>query len=75
MGEVINMVRSYESIHENYGPHNAHFIGLASDDDNEVIDYWMTQSHYNFIKFKSKLCLKAIYAIDKKIDTLSTNNF
>jgi hypothetical protein len=63
VSEVINMVRSYDSIHENYGPQNAHFIGLASEDGNEIVDYWMTQMHFNFVKFKGKLSLKAIYAI------------
>jgi serine/threonine protein kinase len=35
----------------------------------------MTQMHFNFIKFKGKLTLKAIYAIDKKIDILTVNQF
>lgn len=73
--EVINMVGSYESIHKNYGPQNAYFIGLASEDGNEIIDYWMTQMHFNFLRFKNKICLKAIYAIEKKIDVLTANQF
>ncbi len=69
------MVRSYESIHENYGPQNAHFVGLASEDGNEIIDYWMTQPQFNFVKFKSRVALKAIYAIERRIDVLTANQF
>jgi hypothetical protein len=57
------MVRSYDSIHETYGPQHSHFIGLASEDGNEIIDYWMTQMQFNFVSFKPKLCLRALYAL------------
>lgn len=62
--ELINMVASYESIHENYGPQGAHFIGLASVDNNVIVDYWVTQHSFNFLRFnKSRLFLKALYSI------------
>ena len=32
VAEVVNMVRSYEKIHEQYGPHHSFFLGLASAD-------------------------------------------
>lgn len=69
------MVRSYDNIHENYGPQGAYFIGLASADGKQIIDYWMTQPMFNFVKFGTKLSLKAIYSVEKKIDTLTANKF
>ena len=69
------MVASYESIHEHYGPENGYFIGLASIDGLQIVDYWMTQPMFNFVKFNHRLALKAIYSLEKKIDTLTTNQF
>ncbi len=43
---------------------DSHFIGLASKDNNPVIDYWLTQSELDFCRFtKKKLELKALYSI------------
>lgn len=75
VSDVISMVASYESIHENYGPENGFFIGLASMDGYEIVDYWMTQLGFNFGRFGSKLALKALYSMEKKIDTLTINQF
>lgn len=75
VAEVLNMVRSYEKIHQQYGPNNAFFLGLASSEDNEIIDYWMTQPQFTFSKFKTKIALKAIYTIDSKVDRISVNHF
>lgn len=67
------MVASYQNIHEQYGPSHAHFIGLATCDGHEIIDYWLTQPSFNFVKFHNKLVLKALYSIEKKIDNFTTN--
>jgi|JI10StandDraft_1071094.scaffolds.fasta_scaffold2690032_1 hypothetical protein len=75
VSDVITMVASYESIHDHYGPENAIFIGLASLEGLEIVDYWMTQPTFNFVRFHSKLALKAIYAMERKIDVLTTNQF
>lgn len=75
VSDVISMVASYENIHENYGPENAYFIGLASSEGYEIVDYWMTQQGFNFVKFGQKLALKALYSMERKIDVLTTNQF
>lgn len=73
--EVVSMVRSYEKIHQEYGPQHSFFLGLASADQNEIVDFWLTQPHFTFAKFKSKLLLKAIYTIEKQVDKISVNHF
>lgn len=71
--DVISMVASYENIHQQYGPSNNYFIGLASREGHEIIDYWLTQPHFNFVKFQNKLVLYALYSNEKKIDYFTTN--
>lgn len=73
VSDVINMVASYENIHQQYGPSNAYFIGLATCEGYQIIDYWLTQSNFNFTKFHNKLVLKALYSIEKKIEHFTTN--
>jgi hypothetical protein len=46
---------------------------LGSYDGYEIVDYWMTQSTFNFAKFGNKLALKALYGMDKRVDQLTTN--
>ena len=67
------VVRSYEEIHQEYGPLHCHFIGLASMSKNPIIDYLLTQPTANFLKFKKKLELKALYSPERKIDKLCAN--
>lgn len=76
VSDVISMVASYQKIHQQYGPQNAYFIGLASNEGLQIVDYWMTQMAFNFVKFhNNKLALKALYSVEKKIDTLTINQF
>jgi len=52
------------------------FIGLASKDNNPVIDYWLTQNELDFCRFtKRKLELKALYSIEKYTDKLCVSDF
>ena len=41
---LLTIVKNYEKLHDVYAPIDSHFIGLASKDNNPVIDYWLTQS-------------------------------
>lgn len=55
---------------------NSYFIGLASKDNNPVVDYWLTQSELDFCRFtKRKLELKALYSIEKHISRLTVSEF
>ena len=44
VNDLVNMVKSYEQIHDAYAPMDGYFIGLASKDNNPVIDYWLSQN-------------------------------
>lgn len=41
-----------------------------------IVDYWVTQLGFNFVRFKkSKINLRAIYSFQKRVDRLTVNNF
>lgn len=44
VSSLLTIVKNYEKIHDTYAPMGSYFIGLASKDNNPVIDYWLTQS-------------------------------
>lgn len=64
VSSLLTIVKNYEKIHDAYAPMGSYFIGLASKDNNPVIDYWLTQNELDFCRFtKRKLELKALYSI------------
>jgi hypothetical protein len=64
VSSLLTIVKNYEKIHDVYAPMGSYFIGLASKDNNPVIDYWLTQNELDFCRFtKRKLELKALYSI------------
>lgn len=75
IGDVFTIIKSYEKIHKQYGPIDSEFIGLASLDGNYMVDYWLTNHHYNFIKFRNRLSMKALYSNHEKTDRISVNQF
>ena len=44
-------------------------------DQNELIDYWMTQPNLDLSKFEKKLNLRAIYSQKKQTDKITLNDF
>lgn len=75
VSEVLSMVRSYDKIHEQYGPENGYFIGLASYGKKPIVDYLLTQHQQTFIHFEKELQLKALYTMERKVEALNINQF
>lgn len=43
VSSLLTIVKGYESLHAQYAPIDTYFIGLASKNNNPLIDYWLTQ--------------------------------
>lgn len=54
VSSLLTIVKNYEQIHSVYAPMGSYFIGLASKDNNPVIDYWLTQRDLDFCRFLKK---------------------
>jgi len=55
VSSLLTIVKGYESLHAQYAPMDSYFIGLASKNNNPVIDYWLTQKELNFCRFYKTL--------------------
>lgn len=73
--ELIRIVEGYEKVHKEYGPLGSPFLGLATVDGNEVIDYWLSLHERSLSRFHSPLRLKAIYGTLNLPNRLTTNHF
>lgn len=73
--ELIRIVEGYEKVHKEYGPIGSAFLGLATIDGNEVIDYWLSLHDRNLTRFQSPLRLRAIYGVPTLPNRLTTNHF
>lgn len=55
VGGLLNIVKGYEALHQEHGPHGQSFMGLGSFNNNPLVDYWLTQNSLDFTRFKRKL--------------------
>lgn len=60
---LIAIVRGYDALHDEYGPQGQHFMGLAALHTNALLDYWLSQSAFDFMRFRKRLEVKSIYSI------------
>lgn len=58
-----------------YGPQGQTFIGLAAYYTNAFLDYWLCQHSFDFMRFRKRLELKAIYGCERKGEHISSNEF
>lgn len=58
---LITIVKGYDALHMEYGPQGQTFIGLGAYHTNAFLDYWLCHNHFDFMRFRKRLELKAIY--------------
>jgi hypothetical protein len=52
---LTTIVRGYEALHQEYGPQGHSFLGLGSLNCNPFLDFWLTQSSQDFMRFRRKV--------------------
>lgn len=67
---LITIVKGYEALHQDYGPQGQPFLGLGASNCNPFLDYWLTQGNLDFMRFRKKLEVKALYACERRSEKL-----
>lgn len=52
---LVAIVRGYDALHAEYGPQGMPFMGLGSTHTYPLLDFWLTQNHLDFTRFRRKL--------------------